>query len=233
MRYLKHDYDFPIVERKKFSISLGATYNRRAASPKIIIKGLTLLDAALDADASFVPGKSTLVIPSQSVADLKFLAAVVNSRAVSFYVKQKYASASYNGGVNFTTDMINGIPVPASIDKQKLVKAVDKIIAAQSKIAVASKELLDAVRASGTPKALSRFDSWYEWSASEFINELKRAGIGVNIRERGEWTALLEEKQAVTIPHRKQVEEAQAEIDDAVNDGFQLTASERSLIGPK
>lgn len=232
MKYLKHDYNFPIVERKKFSATLGATYNRRAASPKLIIKGLTLLDAALDADASFIPGKSTLVIPSQSVANLKFIAGVVNSRAVSFYVKQKYASASYNGGVNFTPDMINGIPVPASIDKKKIVKAVDKIIAALSAIADASKKLLDEVRAS-SPMTLARFVNWEEWSASEFINELKRAGVSVNVRERGAWTELLEEQQATAKPQRKIVEAAQAEIDAAVNDGFSLTTVERGLIAPR
>jgi hypothetical protein len=231
MRYLKHDYVYPIVGRKKFSTTLGATYNRRAASPKLIIKGLTLLDAALDADASFVPGKSTLVIPSKSIPDLKFIAALVNSRAVSFYVKQKYASSSYNGGVSFTPDMINGIPIPALIEKQMLIDAVDKIIAAQAKIAAVSKELLDAVRASGAPKTPLRLDNWYELNASEFVGELKRSGIGVNIRERGEWTVLLEEKQAVAIPLRKQIEEAQTVIDNAVNAGFGLTSSERSLVG--
>jgi hypothetical protein len=230
MRYLKHDYNFPIVERKKFGKTLGATYNRRAASPKLIIKGLTLLDAALDADASFVPGKSTLVIPSEAIDDLKFLSAVVNSQALSFYVKQKYASASYNGGVSFTPDMINGIPIPALIDRRMLVTAVDRIVEAETKMSVVTKEVLDAVRASGATERLSRFDDWYDWSASEFIGELKRAGIAVSIRERGQWTVFLEEKKAVAVELQRQIHEAQAQIEDAVDRGFSLSEFERSLI---
>ena len=92
MRYLKNDYGNPIVSKRDFKAKLGATYRRRAASPKLMIKGLTLLDAALDLDGSFVPGKSTLVICSDDQKTLKILAGIVNSKPSSFYVKQKYAS---------------------------------------------------------------------------------------------------------------------------------------------
>ena len=71
----------------------------------MIIKGLTLLDAALDLDGSYVPGKSTIVFCSDDAAQLRLLAGIINSGLASFDVKQKYASASYNGGVNFTPEM--------------------------------------------------------------------------------------------------------------------------------
>jgi hypothetical protein len=71
---------------------------------------------------AFVPGKSTIVICSHDRKRLKLVAGIVNSPVASFYVKQKYASASYNGGVNFTPDMLNSLPVPPLIDENFIVK---------------------------------------------------------------------------------------------------------------
>lgn len=148
MRYLKNDYLFPIVERSEFKRVLGATYVGRAAASKLIIKGLTLLDAAIDEDASFIPGKTTLVIAVEDPVTLKFLAGVLNSRLISFYIKQKYASASYNGGVNFTPDMINAIPVPRRLDKEAVAEQVTRILRVYSNIQKATADLFSGVRAS-------------------------------------------------------------------------------------
>ena len=38
------------------------SYGSKAIRPKLILKGLSLLDACLDADGSVIPGKTTLMI---------------------------------------------------------------------------------------------------------------------------------------------------------------------------
>jgi hypothetical protein len=40
------------------------------------------------------------------------LLAILNSNVASFYIKTKYSSSSYCGGITFTKDMINQMPVP-------------------------------------------------------------------------------------------------------------------------
>jgi hypothetical protein len=70
MRYLKSDYLYPVVERSAIEARLGATYVRRSKSAKLIIKGLTLLDAAIDEDGSYVPGKTTLVVLPREIENL-------------------------------------------------------------------------------------------------------------------------------------------------------------------
>ncbi|MBY0532470.1 MAG: N-6 DNA methylase [Xanthobacteraceae bacterium] len=230
MRYLKKDYLLPVVEKKEFKKRLGATYNRRAESPKIIIKGLTLLDGALDLEARFIPGKSTLVIPSDSADDLKFLAGIINSKLVSFYVKQKYSSASYNGGVNFTPDMINGIPIPKIIERKLIIEKVDAILLAQEKITAASKELLRQIRASAKDAKTARFEDWFEMEPSTFIDELERAGVKLSVKQKSEWTGLLEEQQASVAKlhgHKKAAEKA---IDAAIFKAFKLSGAERELV---
>ena len=112
--YLKHKFLFPIVNIKEFEAAadLGKSYKKRARLPKIIMKGLNLMDACIDESAKILPGKTTLVIHSDNIDYLYLLLAILNSRVASFYIKTKYSSSSYCGGITFTKDMINKMPIP-------------------------------------------------------------------------------------------------------------------------
>ena len=106
MTYLKDKYLNPIVNKHDFLANFKNTYGKTSVQPKLIGKGLTLLDWFLDENGEYVAGKSTLVLLAENIGVLKFLCAILNSRLVFFYIKSNYSSSSYNGGVNFTKDMI-------------------------------------------------------------------------------------------------------------------------------
>lgn len=74
---------------------------------------MTLLDACIDLEANIIPGKSTLIICNDDEKILFALLAYLNSSLPIYYIKQKYSSNSYNGGINFQKDMINNLPIPA------------------------------------------------------------------------------------------------------------------------
>lgn len=76
----------------------------------LIVKGLNLLDACLDADGTTIPAKTTLLITSPSLEDLKFLPSIINSSVAFFYLKERYPASSYNQGTTFTKEMINDLP---------------------------------------------------------------------------------------------------------------------------
>ncbi len=130
MKYLKAKYDYPVVQKDQFHTTFPNSYGQKPSRRKMIIKGLTLLDACLDVDGSIVPGKSTMMIAVDDVFELKYVSAVINSKISIFYIKQKYSSSSYNGGINFTKDMINSLPFPMATKEQKadIVELVDEII---------------------------------------------------------------------------------------------------------
>ncbi|MDY6023566.1 MAG: Eco57I restriction-modification methylase domain-containing protein [Candidatus Borkfalkiaceae bacterium] len=110
MRYLKDKYLYPVVAKNQFLFEFNNSYSEKSKKVKIIIKGLTLLDACLDFDGSIIPGKSTLMIPAD-LETLYLLLGVINSKLALFYIQEKYASSSYNGGINFNKDMINNFPI--------------------------------------------------------------------------------------------------------------------------
>lgn len=111
MSYLKDKYEYPVVNKKDFFNMFKNTYAQKSIKPKIIIKGLTLLDACIDEGGIIIPGKSTMIIPFNDANELRYLLAILNSKIMIFYIKQKYSSSSYNGGINFTKDMINNLPL--------------------------------------------------------------------------------------------------------------------------
>ncbi|MEY3498513.1 MAG: hypothetical protein RL308_182 [Bacteroidota bacterium] len=114
MTYLKDKYVNPVVDRTKFLRDFNNSYGKKSIKKKLIIKGLTLLDACLDKNGEVIPGKSTLVIASEDIKKLKYVMLILNSKLPIFYIKEKYRGSSYNQGINFSKDMINEFPFPAS-----------------------------------------------------------------------------------------------------------------------
>ena len=128
--YLGSKLLYPTVNRDQFSEMFGRSYVERSFSKKVIFKGLNLLDACVDLDGSIIPGKTTLVLCSDRDDDLKFLLALINSKLVFNYIKIKYSSSSYCGGITFTKDMINHLPLPSNINNYKslIVNLVENIL---------------------------------------------------------------------------------------------------------
>jgi len=130
MRYLGNKYLFPVVNKKRFLKEFKNTYARKSIQPKIIIKSLTLLDACIDEEGIYIPGKSTLIVIKCDIYIIKLLSAILNSKLALFYLKEKYPSSSYNQGINFTKDMINKLPIPkiSESNKKRVVNLVDYIL---------------------------------------------------------------------------------------------------------
>lgn len=121
---------YPVVDKMKFAKTSGRTYVNRAKYPKLIFKGLNLLDVFLVEYGEFIPGKTTLIICSDDARILRFICGFLNSKLVFWYLKIKYSSSSYCGGITFTKDMINNIHIPVfkESDINKVIEVVDNII---------------------------------------------------------------------------------------------------------
>jgi hypothetical protein len=146
MVYLGDRYTCPVVNRRDFLTAFPNTYGKKSVKPKIIIKGLNLLDACLDEDGTIIPGKTTLIVTSDSTADLKLLLAFINSRIAQFYLEERYPASSYNRGITFTKEMLNNLPLPglSVAERNKLISIVDHILAAKRTDPLADTSSLEA-----------------------------------------------------------------------------------------
>lgn len=109
--YLGKKYLQPIVNRQIFISHFGKSYIGKSLAKKCIFKGLNLLDGFIDFNGEYLPGKSTLVVCTDNTNHLKFICGILNSKLAMFYIKAKYASSSYCGGITFSKDMINSFPI--------------------------------------------------------------------------------------------------------------------------
>ncbi len=131
MTYLRNSYKQPVVSKTRFlEIFQNSLYSRRSLQPKLIIKGLNLLDVCLDQDGSTIPGIPTLVVVNQDITELKFLLGLLNSNLPILYIKERYPASSYNQGITFTPDMINNLPVPDISENERkiIINLVNKIL---------------------------------------------------------------------------------------------------------
>lgn len=130
MVYLGNNYLAPVVIRETFLHQFPNSYGEKSIKPKLILKGLNLLDACPDFNGEIIPGIPTLIISSEKIENLKLLIAIINNPAAIFYIKEKYPGFGYNQGITFTKDMINNFPIPhiSNETKQRIVHLVDEII---------------------------------------------------------------------------------------------------------
>ena len=130
IKYLKDYYELPIVNKNDFYNVFLNSYSKKVCNPKLIIKGLTLLYCCLDEKGEYIPGKSTLVIQNNDKDILKIAMAIINSKLSIAYIKEKYSSASYNGGIGFNKDMLNNFPIPKipKIFQSLLIDKVNQIL---------------------------------------------------------------------------------------------------------
>lgn len=133
MTYLGKKYLHPTVDRDQFLLAFPNSYGRKSLRRKIILKGLNRLDACLDADGEIIPGIPTLIVWNEDIGVLKLLLAILNSQAAMFYIRERYSGSSYNGGITFTKEMINDLPIPMMTpsDREELIRIVDRVLAAR------------------------------------------------------------------------------------------------------
>lgn len=130
MRYLSRRYAKPVVDRANFLRLFGDCCEKKMARPKIILKGLNLLDGCLDLDGRYISTVATLHVYAQDLRYLKILCAILNSSLAAKYFKLRYASSSWNGAVRFTPGMISGFGIP-KIDVgewQRVIDGVDRLM---------------------------------------------------------------------------------------------------------
>ena len=132
LTYLGNKILHPVVNITDFKQSFGTTYITKSLSKKIIFKGLNLLDGFIDYKREYLPAKTTLVICSESDEVLRLLCGIINSELAIFYIKAKYASSSFCGGITFTKDMINSLPIPDNQEWQERIVSIVSSIESSS-----------------------------------------------------------------------------------------------------
>lgn len=117
--YLKSKYQYPQAKLTDLKLYFPKRIIQ-INSPKLIITGMRYLECFFDELGKYIAGKSTIIVRSVKNNRFHFFCALLNSKLVSFYIKQSFSTLGIGGGVNFNKDIIEGMPLPNLTDKQTL-----------------------------------------------------------------------------------------------------------------
>jgi hypothetical protein len=109
--YIKHKYKYPVVKKSVFNKHFPKRY-MQSTSPKIVISGMRYFECFIDALGEYIAGKSTVLIYEQKNISLIVLMSILNSKLITYYLKQLYCSSGIDGGISFTAPMIRDLPIP-------------------------------------------------------------------------------------------------------------------------
>jgi hypothetical protein len=116
--YLKKKYQAPIIERYVFKKKFPKRFDQMSMS-KIIISGMRHFECALDPDGGMVAGKSTVILKGKNNANIKIILALLNSNLISFFIKEAFGVLGIGGGINFTAQLVENLPLPSIDDEEK------------------------------------------------------------------------------------------------------------------
>jgi hypothetical protein len=141
--YLKSKYKRPAINKQKFKQLFARRFNQ-TKQQKLIISGMRHFESFFDNEGKYIAGKSTEILINKSGLNLKVALAIFNTRLIRFFIKQNYNVLGIDGGINFTTDLIESLPFPSfdTTDKEKdIIKLVDNIVSSQDKKLIQSFQL--------------------------------------------------------------------------------------------
>lgn len=69
-----------------------------------------------------------MVIYKAKADILLTILALINSELIYFYIKNKYSSSSYCGGITFTSDMINHIPISQKVFSNSILRLTEQML---------------------------------------------------------------------------------------------------------
>lgn len=83
-----------------------------------------------DATGDYVAGKSTIILLNpRETHYFKVLLGILNSKLITFFIRESYSTLGIGGGINFSRDMVEGLPMPIFSDKSnKIISLVDIIL---------------------------------------------------------------------------------------------------------
>ncbi len=140
--YLKLKFSNPVVNKKIFKLILPKRFEQ-SSQPKIIITGMRYFECFYDAKGEYIAGKSTIIIKGDN---LYSLLGILNSKLLSFYIKQSYSALGIDGGINFSKDLVLNLPLPLKDYSSIRCKVLNIIDLTNSKDYISNNQKQQAVK---------------------------------------------------------------------------------------
>jgi hypothetical protein len=168
----------------------------------------------------------------KSKFSIKYILALFNSKAFSFYYKVNFISTK-TVFTEIGAQKVRELPIK-NVDKDTqipFILSVDQMILLTKELHEASQKFQRTIQRKFNLEGLpGKLQNWYLLSYKEFIAELAKKKVKLTLTEEAEWEAyfLQEAKQALAL--KSEIDKTDKEIDRMVYELYGLTEEEIGIV---
>lgn len=160
---------------------------------------------------------------------IKGLLALLNSSLLKFYLQRK-SSLKSGGYYTYSSKVLNEVPMPKEISDEVISNA-ESLLQLNSDFNDINKNLMNLILSKYNIYSLSnKLYNWYNLETSDFLKELKRNNIELNLSEESVWIQYFNEQKQKASELKAKIDKIDKEIDQIVYKLYSLTNEEIKIV---
>lgn len=163
--------------------------------------------------------------------DYKIYLSILNSSLMWFFLKN--TGYELRGGYfTFKTKYLEPFPLPkiSSSDQKHFIEKADLMLEMNKELYEKKNKFLNRIKELGADKISKKLDSFFSLSFSEFLEELDKQKVKLNLRQKEEWEDYFEERKKELSELKAKIDETDREIDQEVYKLYDLTQEEIKIV---
>jgi hypothetical protein len=232
-KYLKKEYIYPVVSKQKFKKYFNKRYER-FNKPKIIISGIRHFECFYDENNKYLAGKSTSVLVNlNGNINYNSINCILNSKLITFYLKEVFSSSGMGGGINFSPAVISTIPIPKINEKiqKELIEKSRKIFNSYKEFYETRNNFIKLIKYKYNLDKISRkLENFYNLNFKEFVNEIQNKNKIMSMEKEAELMDFFEKNKKEVLELVNEIYKTEREIDEMVYELYGLTDKEIEVI---
>jgi len=161
----------------------------------------------------------------------KYVLAVINSKFMNWFV-YRFVFAKAIRSFQFSGDVAKKIPIPKiSPDEQRpFVEKADEMLNLNKEFYEKKSKFLNRVHELGIEKISKKMDKFFKLSFDEFVKELLKQKINLNLKQKDEWEDYFENYKKELSDLKEKIDKTDSEIDKMVYTLYGLNEKEIKIV---
>jgi len=173
----------------------------------------------------------TIVESKLDNIDVKSFAAIFNSKIFDKIYSLLYESTRTHSNLRFKEIYLNPIPLPNISNSEVLAKKVNEITNLNKEFHKKINRFIARISSNlNLEKITKRLERFYELSYGEFLKELFKQKINLNLRQQDEWEDYFNKYKEEIIRLQKQINDIDKDINQMVYKLYRLSKEEIEIV---
>jgi len=228
-KYIKKEYTYPVVSRTKLENKFRKRYGKFNKS-KVIISGFRHFECFYDKNNEYLAGKSTTVLTDIPKNSYEYFNCILNSKLITFYLKEGFSSSGMDGGINFSPAVISTIPIRNIKEniQNELVKKSDMMFELWNTFYGKKNKFLKLIKQEyNIDQVSNKLDKFYKLDYDEFI---KQFNVKLTMDKKGELLDFFEKNKKEILEILEKINKTNEEINEIVFTLYNITKEEKEII---